>query len=84
MKNVLRKKLGKESDLLITLAVGISFWKLDHHKTLILSWFFPNFKISNWSGKWLVKGRKLGIGDQDILDDLFHYDRIGEKYTVLE
>ena len=45
-----RKKLDKEAELLITLLVRLSFWKMYHHEPLILTCLLPIFKHRNWYG----------------------------------
>ena len=75
---------GWGADLLITLQVGLSSWKLNHNKPLFLTCLFPVVKLSNWSVKWGIKGRNMGRRDQDILEELFHSESIQVKSTELE
>ena len=62
-----RKQLGKESELLITLPVGILFFNMEHHVPLILACFLPVVNHKKWSGTWGIKGSKFGSSSQDIL-----------------
>ena len=50
----------------------------------MLACFLPVVKDRNWSGPRGIKRTKLGRRYQEILEELFHYERIREKHTNLE
>ena len=51
---ILDKQMGKEADLLFTVTVGIPFWGLVEHESLIISLFLPVVSFSNWRGPWKI------------------------------
>ena len=74
----------KEAELLINLPFGLSFWKMEHHEPIILACLLPVFKRRDWSVPWGIKGIKLAIRHQEILEEIFCSERIWEKSTDLE
>ena len=59
MAYMYRKQLGKEADLLITLPVGLYFWKMENHESLILDFLLPVVKsgtlsvpLVNWRNQY--------------------------------
>ena len=42
--------MGKVSELLFTVTIGMSFWGLGEHETLVIALFLPVFSCSNWRG----------------------------------
>ena len=46
--------MGKEADLLFTVTVGIPFWGLGEHESLIISLVLPVLYCSNWRGPWTI------------------------------
>ena len=62
MKLFWRIHIGNEADLLFTIPVGIPFWGLEEHETLIIYLFLPIISHREWRGTCNVRGSKLATG----------------------
>ena len=65
---ILEKQMGKESDLLFTVTVGIPFWGLGEHESLIIALFLPVVHCINLRGYWKIKGIDWKYGTSRAVD----------------
>ena len=56
MEFLWRKRIGKETYLLFNVNVGIPFWYLRGHVTLIIVLLLPIISLRKWRGPWTIKG----------------------------
>ena len=56
MTHLWRRNLGKDADLLCTIAVGDHFWSRDQHEPLILAVVLPLAHVADHRGPWLARG----------------------------
>ena len=47
--------MGKQSELLFNVPVGIFFWDMEEHEPMIVALFLPIIYRRNWKGPWKIK-----------------------------
>ena len=64
----MEKQIGKEVDLLFTNPVGMPFWGLGEHESLIIDLFVSVVSRRNWRGYWKIKGSDCSYGTARAFD----------------
>ena len=57
-----RRKVGKETNLIFTIPIGMTFWGLGEHEPVIIALFFPIVTRKGWRGPWNIIGSELEAG----------------------
>ena len=60
MKFSLRKQIGKDSDLILTVPVRMPCWGLGEHEPLMIALFMLIVSRKNWKGPWIIRGSDWG------------------------
>jgi hypothetical protein len=67
MTHLWRKQIGKDTDVLFTVPVGVPFWEKRQHEPLIVCLLLPVVQRRNWRGPWTFRGSNIARTAEDDL-----------------
>jgi hypothetical protein len=71
MTHMWRRDLGKNADMLFTVPAGVPFWGGSQFEQLIVAIVFPLAHVSNYTGRWVVRGTNVGRYYKHALEEGF-------------